>query len=228
MFATANPRGPRSRRSADYASAGEGGQDQPHVKQPYVKQPCATALAVPRAPELCGFHPRKRDEGGTERRTAHSPSVFLPRLLAKTRHAFRRSIAAFSLRRRAALSAGAPFALRVSQLLAGTLSGPGRSPDAARVPVCETGPRAPHLFRHLDRLRTAPLGEQVKRKLFLFRDDVNPWRQGRAAYDASPQCGCARCASSCVARRPQDCPRPLAQNAPGNIPPSSRRFCPVM
>ena len=32
----------------------------------------------------------------------------------------------------------------VSQLLAGSLSGPGGSPTAARVPECETGPRAPH------------------------------------------------------------------------------------
>ena len=60
------------------------------------------------------------------------------------RRAFRRSAAAFSLRRRAALS---PMAQAcppiVSQLLAGDHSVPGRSPDAARVRGCEPRPRAP-------------------------------------------------------------------------------------
>ena len=54
------------------------------------------------------------------------------------RHASRRSTAAFSFRRRAALSTGGGWALgssppAVSQLLAGDRSAPGRSPDAARV-----------------------------------------------------------------------------------------------
>jgi hypothetical protein len=80
----------------------------------------------------------------------------------------RRSTAAFSFRRRAALSPGGSFFLpllgassphrvvappsigkakpaRVSQLLAGTHSGSGRSPDAARVRgLRQPRPRAPH------------------------------------------------------------------------------------
>ena len=61
------------------------------------------------------------------------------------RRASRRSAAAFSLRRRAALST-APSAA-VSQLLAGDRCVPGRSPDAARVRGCEPRARAPHRRR---------------------------------------------------------------------------------
>jgi hypothetical protein len=56
---------------------------------------------------------------------------------------------AASCRRRAALSPFRPAHSRagpkgVSRLPAGALSHPGRSPDAARMPVCETDTRAPH------------------------------------------------------------------------------------
>ena len=60
------------------------------------------------------------------------------------RRASRRSAAAFSLRRRAALSAEI-FHSAVSQLLAGDHSVPGRSPDAARVRAVRAArSRAPH------------------------------------------------------------------------------------
>jgi hypothetical protein len=61
------------------------------------------------------------------------------------RRVFRRTITAFSSRRRAALCLHAPEAAHgVSRLPAGTLSGPGRSPGAARVRGCEPRPRAPY------------------------------------------------------------------------------------
>jgi hypothetical protein len=66
------------------------------------------------------------------------------------RRASRRSTAAFSFRRRAALSTGGGRALSpsppaVSQLWQGARSAPGRSPDAARVPRLRClDPRAPH------------------------------------------------------------------------------------
>jgi hypothetical protein len=44
----------------------------------------------------------------------------------------------------------------VSQLLAGTHSGPGRSPGAARVPGCEPDPQAPHLVPPHDASRKRP------------------------------------------------------------------------
>ena len=57
--------------------------------------------------------------------------------------AFRRIVAAFSLRRRAALSLR-HLRRSVSRLPAGGRSASGRCPDAARVRVCETRPQAPH------------------------------------------------------------------------------------
>jgi hypothetical protein len=54
---------------------------------------------------------------------------------------------------------------RVSQLLAGTLIGPGRSPGTARVRACEARPQAPHLAPPFERLRTAPSSEQGYRNI---------------------------------------------------------------
>ncbi len=69
-----------------------------------------------------------------------------PRL--RSRRVSRRTIAAFSLRRRAALSAEPVAAFTAGRPSASSwrrpISGLGRSPAVARVPACETGPRAPH------------------------------------------------------------------------------------
>ena len=53
--------------------------------------------------------------------------------------------------------AGPKLPASVSQLLAGPLIGPGRSPGAARVSGCEPDPQAPHLVPPLRTPREAPL-----------------------------------------------------------------------
>ena len=94
--------------------------------------------------------------------------------------AFRRAITAFFFRRRAALcpraasfrlqlrsrdafwvnrsfgASGKPWRSAVSQLLAGTRSGPGRSPGAARVRGYEPRPRAPRHPRSRSVLQERP------------------------------------------------------------------------
>jgi hypothetical protein len=81
---------------------------------------------------------------GTARRQAQ-PVLSVRASVVGRRGAFRRAVRRF-LRRRAALCPWtAPIGERstVSELLARTRSGPGRSPGAARVQVCENCPRAP-------------------------------------------------------------------------------------
>ena len=63
---------------------------------------------------------------------------------------------------------------RLSQLLAGTLSGPERSPGTARVRACEARPQAPHPAPPYERLRTAPLSEQAGVGILFYRNFVKP------------------------------------------------------
>jgi len=123
--------------------------------QPKLRRPvCGRAPGAP-----CPFPFPKQDEGsraptGAGADTPHpvarlavEPISGSPEITGRIadRRAFRRSAAAFSLRRRAALSSMARVCPSiVSQLLAGGRSASGRSPDAARVRGCEPRPRAPH------------------------------------------------------------------------------------
>ena len=83
----------------------------------------------------------------------------LRRFLERSRLSARRH-AAF-VRCRAALCAISDRReTRVSQLLAGVPSDPGRSPGTARVQACEACPQAPHPAPLTRRLARAPLGER--------------------------------------------------------------------
>lgn len=124
--------------------AGNHGRDQPTLRRPC----CLRRRGrLPSFPASAGTSlPSTERERGMVRRATQPVRKGRPRL--RSRRVSRRTIAAFSLRRRAALSAGPDAAFAAGRPSAGSRQGPfsspGRSPAVARGRACETRARAPH------------------------------------------------------------------------------------